>query len=174
MLFRSRLAVKNFDGQEIVEKLLETDNHRRSTQSELDNLLAAQNNIAKQVGDLFKAGKKSEADDLKNKSAALKEESKLLADRLTVLETEMTEALVRIPNLPSTQVPPGRTPEDNQNIFQSAENFPELSEAALPHWELAAKYNLIDFELGVKLTGAGFPVYKGKGAKLQQIGRAHV
>lgn len=164
----ARLAVKNFDARELIEKVLETDSARRTTQSELDNLLAAQNTLAKQVGDLFKSGKQAEANDLKNKSTALKEESKQLSDRLNDLEKEMNDILVKLPNMPSVEVPKGKTPEDNEVVFQSVQNLPEMSNDALPHWELAAKYNLIDFELGVKLTGAGFPVYKGKGARLQR------
>lgn len=163
-----RLAVKNFDGKQLIEDILTIDGNRRSTQTELDQLLAAQNTIAKQIGELFKAGKQSEANDLKNKSTALKDESKILSDKLGDLEQQMNELLVRIPNLPSNQVPAGRTPEDNEVVFQSVTTLPELSANALPHWELTTKYDLIDFELGVKLTGAGFPVYKGKGAKLQR------
>lgn len=164
----ARLAVKNFDARELIEKVLGTDSARRTTQSELDNLLAAQNTLAKQVGDLFKSGKQAEANDLKNKSTALKEESKQLSDRLNDLEKEMNDILVKLPNMPSVEVPKGKTPEDNEVVFQSVQNLPEMGNDALPHWELAAKYNLIDFELGVKLTGAGFPVYKGKGARLQR------
>jgi seryl-tRNA synthetase len=164
----SRLAVKNFDAKELIEKALDIDSARRSTQNELDNLLAMQNTLAKQVGDLFKAGKQAEANDLKNKSAALKEESKSLSDQLTAFEKELQEILVRLPNLPSVKVPAGRTSEDNKVVFSNTDILPEMGADAIPHWELAAKYDLIDFELGVKLTGAGFPVYKGKGAKLQR------
>lgn len=163
-----RLAIKNFAAAELIGKVLEIDESRRATQSELDNLLAAQNNIAKQVGDLFKSGKQAEANDLKNKSAALKEESKVLGERLEMLEKNQTDILVKIPNLPSQKVPAGKTPEDNEVVYQSVNALPVLAESALPHWELTNKYNLIDFELGVKLTGAGFPVYKGKCAKLQR------
>ncbi|MFN5325358.1 MAG: serine--tRNA ligase [Bacteroidota bacterium] len=163
-----RLSVKNFDAKEIIEQVLEIDSNRRSTQAELDNLLAAQNNLAKQVGDLFKSGKQAEANDLKNKSTALKEESKLLADKLSMLESQMNDLLVRVPNMPSRAVPKGKTPEDNEVVYQSVEALPVLDASALPHWDIAAKYDLIDFEMGVKLTGAGFPVYKGKGAKLQR------
>ncbi|MFM7766987.1 MAG: serine--tRNA ligase [Bacteroidota bacterium] len=164
----ARLSIQHFDAHALIDQVLEIDGNRRSTQAELDNLLAAQNNLAKQVGDLFKAGKQAEANDLKNKSTALKEESKQLADRLSVFEKQMNDILVRIPNMPSTVVPAGKTPEDNEVTYLSTQTLPVLPESALPHWELAAKYDLIDFELGVKLTGAGFPVYKGKGAKLQR------
>jgi len=163
-----RLAVKNFDGKELIDQILTIDGDRRTTQTELDNLLASQNSIAKQIGELFKSGKQAEANDLKNKSTALKDESKVLSDKLGDLEKQMNELMVRIPNLPSTQVPAGRTPDDNEVVYQSVATLPELPANALPHWELTTKYDLIDFELGVKLTGAGFPVYKGKGAKLQR------
>jgi len=163
-----RLAVKNFDGEELIDQILTIDGDRRTTQTELDNLLASQNSIAKQIGELFKSGKQAEANDLKNKSTALKDESKVLSDKLGDLEKQMNELMVRIPNLPSTQVPAGRTPDDNEVVYQSVATLPELPANALPHWELTTKYDLIDFELGVKLTGAGFPVYKGKGAKLQR------
>src|SRR5688572_6972353 len=162
-----RLAVKNFDANGLINNILDVDGTRRATQTELDNILAAQNNLAKQVGDLFKSGKQAEANDLKNKSSALKEESKLLSDRLNEIEKELNDLLVRLPNLPATAVPKGKTPEENETVFKSTETLPELGADALPHWELTSKYNLIDFELGVKLTGAGFPVYKGKGARLQ-------
>lgn len=164
----ARLAVKNFPAKELIDKVLEIDSQRRSSQSELDNLLAAQNNIAKQVGDLFKSGKQAEANDLKNKSAALKEESKVISDRLTDLEKELNDILVKIPNTPSAQVPRGKTPEDNEVVHSNITELPVMDARALPHWELTTKYDLIDFELGVKLTGAGFPVYKGKGARLQR------
>jgi len=164
----SRLGVKNFPAKDLIDKVLDIDSQRRSTQSELDALLAAQNNLARQVGDLFKSGKQAEANDLKNKSTALKEESKSLSDNLALLEKELTNILVIIPNLPSPLVPAGKTPEDNEVVYKSIDALPQLPETALPHWELAAKYDLIDFELGVKLTGAGFPVYKGKCAKLQR------
>ena len=164
----TRLGIKNFPAKDLIDKVLDIDSQRRSTQSELDALLAAQNNLAREVGDLFKAGKQAEANDLKNKSTALKEESKILSDNLAKLENELNDILVIIPNLPSTSVPAGKTPEDNEVVYKSIDILPELGADALPHWELAAKYNLIDFELGVKLTGAGFPVYKGKCAKLQR------
>jgi seryl-tRNA synthetase len=164
----SRLAVKHFQAKDLIDKALDIDAGRRTAQAELDQLLATQNQLAKQVGDLFKSGKKAEADDLKNKSGALKEESRVLSERLTEFETQLRDILVRIPNTPSAQVPAGRTPDDNEVVYRSEGPLPELPATAVPHWELAAKYDLIDFELGVKLTGAGFPVYKGKGAKLQR------
>jgi seryl-tRNA synthetase len=163
----SRLAIKNFDAKPILEQVLELDNDRRKTQNELDALLNEANQLAKQVGDLYKSGKKAEGDELKNKSAALKEGSKKLEEKLGAIEEQQRKLLVQVPNTPSTKVPKGKTPEDNENVYQEGE-IPKLHEGAKPHWELAAKYDLIDFELGVKLTGAGFPVYKGKVARLQR------
>ena len=162
-----RLAVKNFDGANVIEKVIDLDSTRRKTQTELDTILAESNTIAKQVGELMKAGKKDEANDLRNKSTALKETVKKLEDALKTIEEDLHKILVTIPNLPSTKVPRGRTAEDNEVVHREGD-IPELHEGAKPHWELAAKYDLIDFELGVKLTGAGFPVYKGKGARLQR------
>lgn len=163
----NRLAVKHFDGKAIIEQVIEMDAARRSTQNELDTLLAESNTIARQVGELMKAGKKDEANDLRNKSTALKESVKSLEEKLKTTEEELHKVLVTIPNLPSTKVPKGRTAEDNEVVHREGD-IPQLPENAKPHWELAAKYDLIDFELGVKLTGAGFPVYKGKGARLQR------
>jgi seryl-tRNA synthetase len=164
----SQLLVKNFDAKEIIEKILELDTDKRKTQNQLENLLAEQNTLAKQIGDLFRAGKKDEADDLKNRSSAIKESTKGLEDLQATLESQIHELLVKIPNIPSVSVPKGKTPEDNETIFSSITSLPVMDATAIPHWELASKYNLIDFELGNKITGAGFPVYKGKGAKLQR------
>jgi seryl-tRNA synthetase len=163
-----RLSVKNFKAEEIVHKILTVDADRRKTQGELDELLSAQNNFAREVGELFKSGKQAEANELKSKSASLKELSKTLADKLQELEKEMNSLLVTVPNLPSIQVPEGKSPEENEVVFQSISELPVLAEGSKPHWEITAQYDIIDFELGVKLTGAGFPVYKGKGAKLQR------
>ncbi len=162
-----RLLIKNFDAKAILEKVLELDNDRRKTQNELDALLNEANVLAKQVGELYKAGKKTEGDDLKNKSTALKESSKKLEDQLKSIEEDQHKLLVQVPNTPSIKVPKGKTPADNENVYQEGE-IPKLYDGAKPHWELTTKYDLIDFELGVKLTGAGFPVYKGKGARLQR------
>lgn len=162
-----RLAKKNFKGLEIIDQIVQTDADRRSTQTELDSLKADANAIAKQIGEMMKSGKKAEAEDLKNKSTALKETEKALQERLNTAETELEKLLVLVPNLPAEVVPEGRLPEDNKTVFTHGD-IPSLYEGAQPHWDLAAKYDLIDFELGVKLTGAGFPVYKGKGARLQR------
>ncbi len=162
-----RLAVKNFSAGENVEKILSLDNDRRKIQTELDALNAEANTLAKQIGELFKTGKQAEANELKNKSGALKESAKKLEANLSSAEEELNKVLVLLPNLPSIKVPKGKTPADNENVYSEGD-LPKLSANAKPHWELAQKYDLIDFELGVKLTGAGFPVYKGKGAKLQR------
>lgn len=162
-----RLAVKHFDAKGVVDRILQLDEDRRKVQAELDQLLNQQNTIARQVGELYKTGKKAEADDLKNKSSALKATSAELDRRLGELESALQDELVKLPNLPSEKVPKGRTPEDNEVVHQEGE-IPVLPAGAKPHWELAAQYDIIDFELGVKLTGAGFPVYKGKGARMQR------
>ncbi|MCA6362992.1 MAG: serine--tRNA ligase [Bacteroidetes bacterium] len=157
--------VKN--AAEVVDAILAKDTERRRAQAESDSLKADANQIARQIGELMKAGKKAEADDAKNKSTVLKETEKKLETVLSTIENELYEILVQLPNLPNEAVPEGRTPEDNAVVFEHG-SIPALHEGAVPHWDLAAKYNLIDFELGVKLTGAGFPVYKGKGARLQR------
>jgi seryl-tRNA synthetase len=163
----SRLAVKNFDGRAIIEQIIEVDANRRRVQTELDTLLNEANSIAKQVGELMKNGKKDEANELRNKSTAMKDTIRQLEDLLRTTEQDLNKALVLIPNLPSPKVPKGKTPADNEVVHEEGD-IPKLYEGAKPHWELTTKYNLIDFELGVKLTGAGFPVYKGKGARLQR------
>jgi seryl-tRNA synthetase len=163
-----RLAIKNFNDISLIEKALELDGQRRKTQTELDSLLSNQNSLAKQIGDLFKSGKAAEANDLKNKSAVLKESSKQLNIELERIEKELQEILVKIPNAPSAKVPKGKTPAENEEVYRNKISLPELGKNSLPHWDLASKYDLIDFELGNKITGAGFPVYKGKGAKLQR------
>ncbi|MDQ3192082.1 MAG: serine--tRNA ligase, partial [Bacteroidota bacterium] len=162
-----RLAVKNFQGEAIVNNIIDLDNRRKKIQSELDALLSEANNIAKEIGELFKTGKAAEANDLKNKSVAIKESSKVLQDELSSIEEEIKNQLYLIPNLPHKSVPKGKTPEDNEVVYSEGDIDKPL-ENAKPHWELAKQYDIIDFELGVKITGAGFPVYKGKGARLQR------
>ena len=162
-----RLALKQFDAANIIEQVIALDDTRKQTQQELDTLLNEANTLAKQVGDLFKQGKKDEAEELKNKSAALKERTKKLQDALNSTEENLKSLLLQLPNLPDASVPAGKTPQDNEVVDEKG-NIPKLGARAKPHWELAAQYNLIDFELGVKITGAGFPVYRGKGAKLQR------
>jgi seryl-tRNA synthetase len=164
----ARLAVKNFDARAIVDQLITMDAERRIQQQELEALLAEQNTLARQIGELYKAGKKAEGDDLKNKSLALKELSRKLEEKQANLEQELHNELVKLPNMPDVSVPAGKTPEDNEVVYSSIDKLPELQASAIPHWELTQKYDIIDFELGNKITGAGFPVYKGKGAKLQR------
>ena len=164
----TRLAIKNFSkAPEIINQVLELDQKRRELQKETDDVKAAANNLAKQIGELMKSGKKEEAESIKSQSTSLKDKEKQIDEQLKTTEQEIQNLLVLVPNTPHLTVPKGRTPEDNLNIFEHG-TVPSLHENAIPHWELTSKYDLIDFELGVKLTGAGFPVYKGKGAKLQR------
>lgn len=162
-----KLAKKHFDGKEIISKVLEIDQTRKKTQTTLDASLAESNSLSKHIGQLMKEGKKTEAEAAKNRVAEMKGENKTLEDALRQAEQDLQELLVLIPNLPSDEVPEGRTAEDNI-IEKTGGILPDLAEDALPHWDLAKKYDLIDFELGVKISGAGFPVYKGKGARLQR------
>ncbi|CAN5374936.1 serine--tRNA ligase [soil metagenome] len=162
-----RLAVKNFKQPKLVDDILQLDDQRRQTQTSMDNVSAEANAAAKQIGELMRAGKKDEAEGLKSKTGTWKEDIKKLGDQLAAVEEELYQKLVLLPNLPHSLVPKGLTPEENEVVLEHG-NIPDLPAGALPHWELAAKYNLIDFELGVKITGAGFPVYKNKGAKLQR------
>lgn len=162
-----RLAVKNFKQPELVDELIGLDDKRRSTQTSMDNVSAEANAASKQIGDLMRAGKKAEAEEIKAKTGAWKEDIKKFGDQLAATEEELYQKLVLLPNLPHSSVPKGLTPEENEIVLENGAK-PELPANAQPHWELAAKYNLIDFELGVKITGAGFPVYKKKGAKLQR------
>lgn len=162
-----RLAVKGVDAEKTIALIEELDDKRKSVQSMLDSLLAEQNSIAKQIGSLFSQGKREEADALKAKVAQLKEESKFMEDELKAVSERLNAEIVTLPNFPAEIVPHGKTAEDNLVVKQGGK-MPELPADALPHWELAKKYDIIDFELGVKLTGAGFPVYKGQGAALQR------
>lgn len=162
-----KLARKHFDGKEIIEKVIEADKLRKQSQTTLDAGLSEVNSLSKQIGMLMKEGKKDEAEAAKTRVAELKVENKKLEDTLRQAEQDIQDMLVTIPNLPSDEVPDGRTAEDNV-VERTGGAIPELGENALPHWDLAKKYDLIDFELGVKITGAGFPVYKGKGARLQR------
>jgi seryl-tRNA synthetase len=162
-----RLKIKNFDASEILPKLADLNIQRKSLKKDLDNTLAEANKIAKSIGQLFKQGKRDDADKMKSKSAALKDLSKSLTEQMQAVEQELQENILLLPNLPHKSVKPGKGEEDNEILSNHGE-IPDLGEHKLPHWELAKKYDLIDFDLGVKLTGAGFPVYKGKGAKLQR------
>jgi len=161
------LAKKNMDARPLVDQVLAVDEKRRSTQAELDQTLAEANKISASVGALMKEGKKDEAEVLRQQSGQLKEKSKQFSEVLEQLETEQQHILYQLPNLPHESVPEGKTPEENVNIFEEGD-IPTLHEGALPHWELVKKYDIIDFDLGAKITGAGFPVYKGKGARLQR------
>jgi len=162
-----RLAVKNFKQPELVDEIIQLDEKRRLTQTQMDSVSAQANAAAKQIGELMRAGKKEDAEALKANTGAWKSEVQTLGEQLATVEEELYQKLVLLPNLPHSSVPKGLTPEDNEVVLENGSK-PALPESAIPHWELAAKYNLIDFELGVKITGAGFPVYKNKGAKLQR------
>ncbi len=167
-LVLSGLATRNFaDAEMIIDQVIEKDAARRATQSTLDNILAESNILSKQIGNLFKSGEVQKANLIKEKTGQLKEQSKDLSDKLANFENELNDLLYQIPNIPNKLVPFGNTEEDNEIIFEEG-TIPKLFEGAVPHWELAKKYDIIDFELGNKITGAGFPVYKGKGAKLQR------
>ena len=162
-----RLAVKQFDGREPIMRIVELDKQRRALQKQRDDNASVLNKMAAQIGALMKQGNRDEAEAVKAQVAALKGTNKEIDDNLTAAEQEITEILLNIPNVPYSGVPEGRTAEDNV-VEKTGGKMPELGEDALPHWELAKKYNLIDFDLGVKITGAGFPVYIGKGARLQR------
>lgn len=162
-----RLAVKGFDGKEAIDKVLALDTRRRELQLDNDNRAAELNRLAASIGKLMKEGKKDEAETVKADVASLKEAQKSVSDKLAEAETEIREILLSVPNLPCDMVPEGKTAADNV-VEKTGGPMPELPEDALPHWDLAKKYNLIDFDLGVKITGAGFPVYIGKGARLQR------
>ena len=162
-----KLAKKHFDGREVIAKVLDLDKVRRSSQMELDSRLSELKGLSAQVGKLMKEGKSDEAEAVKMKVAEMKEANKKLEEDMAAAEAGITEILLSVPNTPCDMVPEGRTAEDNV-VERSGGVMPDLPADALPHWDLARKYDLIDFELGVKITGAGFPVYKGKGARLQR------
>ena len=162
-----RLAIKGFDGKEPISQVLALDEQRRQLQLDNDNKAAELNRIAASIGALMKQGKREEAEEAKKEVAALKEAQREIANKLAETEQEQHELLVTIPNLPCPMVPKGTSAADNV-VEKTGGPMPDLPEDALPHWDLAKKYNLIDFDLGVKITGAGFPVYVGKGARLQR------
>ncbi len=163
----AKLAKKGVDAAPVIDKIIELDDRRRAIQVELDTMLAAQNKAAKEIGMLMGQGRREEAEQAKANVAELKKKSAELQAESTTVQEELNAAIVSLPNFPAEIVPEGRTAEDNV-VVKLVENYTELPENPLPHWELARKYDIIDFELGVKLTGAGFPVYKGKGARLQR------
>ena len=162
-----RLAIKQFDAREPIMRIVELDKQRRALQKQRDDNAAVLNKMAAQIGALMKQGNRDEADNVKSQVAALKTSNKEIDDNLTAAQDEITEILLSVPNVPYSGVPEGKTAEDNV-VEKTGGKMPELPEDALPHWDLAKKYNLIDFDLGVKITGAGFPVYVGKGARLQR------
>lgn len=162
------LAKRNFaDAENIIEKVLTADENRRATQVLLDNTLAEANVFSREIGQFFKSGEVQKANILKEKTTLLKEQTKELSEKLTAYADELESLLYLIPNIPHHSVKAGKSADDNEEIFAEGE-IPNLGENALPHWELAKQYDIIDFDLGAKITGAGFPVYKGKGAKLQR------
>ena len=163
----SRLKIKNFEAEEIVDKILDLDSSRREIQQKSDMLQGDMNRISKEIGILIKEGKKTEADISRERTYSIKEEIKSLSDKLVTLETELKNEIVRLPNLPHELVASGYGAENNVKVKEGGK-VPVLSDSAVPHWDLIKKYDIIDFDLGIKLTGAGFPVYKGKGAKLER------
>ena len=163
----NRLAKRNLDATEMIDEVIKLDEERRQTQSELDNTLAESNSLSKEIGMLYKSGNTDQANALKKRTTQLKDDSKALTEKLNTVSEKLDELLYKIPNVPNDLVPAGNSEDDNEEVFREGD-IPELPKNALPHWELASKYDIIDFELGNKITGAGFPVYKGKGAKLQR------
>lgn len=162
-----RLKVKNFDAGEIIEKILALDTSRREIQSKANLMEAEMNKLSKEIGNLMKTGKREEAEAAKSKTYSLKEEIKTLTDKLIPIEEQLKNEIVRLPNLPHESVVTGHSAEDNVKVREGGV-IPVLAENAVPHWDLIKKYDIIDFELGIKLTGAGFPVYTGKGARLER------
>ncbi|MCF8296474.1 MAG: serine--tRNA ligase [Saprospiraceae bacterium] len=162
-----RLKIKNFKGEEILKEIIALDDKRKEIQGSLDDTLAESNSLAKEIGNLFKAGKAAEANEMKARTVDLKSQSKQYAEELESTQNELTALLLKVPNIPHESVPAGHSAADNE-IVNEFGKIPSLYNDAIPHWELASKYDIIDFDLGSKITGAGFPVYKGKGAKLQR------
>ncbi len=162
-----RYQKRNFDGVALIDQIIKLDDERKSTQHALDNQLAEGNKLAKQIGQLFKEGKQQEAVQIKEQTKALKESGIVLKEEQNKILEQLKELLYQLPNVPNQTVPAGTSEADNETIFEAG-SIPVLNDNALPHWELTKKYNLIDFELGVKVAGAGFPIYRGKGAKLQR------
>lgn len=162
-----RLKIKNYDAKPVVEKILELDSLRRETQKQADFLLAEINRLSREIGNLVKSGKTDEAEEAKSKTLTLKENAKKLTEQLAVIDNELKAALINLPNLPHQSVNPGRGADDNVKVREGGV-IKKLPDNALPHWELIKKYDIVDFELGTKLTGAGFPLFKGKGAKLER------
>jgi seryl-tRNA synthetase len=164
---KDRLAIKNFKELDLVDVIIALDEQRKKSQAEFDTTQAKINAASKEIGQLMSKGQKQEAEEKKKEVATLKEKLEPIKDQLATTESELNDKLVLLPNLPSEKVPPGKTPSDNV-VVREGGNKPQLPAGSVPHWELAKKYDLIDFELGNKITGTGFPVYKNKGAKLQR------
>jgi len=162
-----RLKVKNFEAEEIINRILALDSSRREIQSKTDMMQGEMNRISKEIGFLMKDGKRDKAEAAREKTYSLKEEIKSLSDKLIPIDNDLKNEIIRLPNLPHESVAPGHGTDDNVKVREGG-FMPLVSETALPHWDLIKKYDIIDFDLGIKLTGAGFPVYKGKGAKLQR------
>jgi seryl-tRNA synthetase len=162
-----RLKIKNFQAESIIDNILSLDTSRREIQTKMDLHLSELNKISKEIGLLMKEGKQTEADASKNRTHILKDEIKTLSEKLTITDSELRNEIIKIPNLPNESVPMGFG-ADNNEIVREGGQIPEMTGDAMPHWDLIKKYDIIDFDLGIKLTGAGFPVYKGKGAKLQR------
>jgi seryl-tRNA synthetase len=162
-----RLKIKNFDAEEILNKIISLDASRREMQLKSDTLQSEMNRISREIGTLMKEGNKTEADAAREKTYSIKEEIKSLSDRILPVEDELRNEIIRLPNIPHELVAPGHGADDNVKVKEGG-TIPELPDSALPHWELIKKYDIIDFDLGIKLTGAGFPVYRGKGAKLER------
>jgi len=165
--FITALKKRNLDAEPLLNIVSELDEKRRAIQTQMDSTLAQLNSLSKEIGMLFKSGKAQEANALKDQTVQIKEDSKKLGEELNEVVSALDQALYQIPNIPNELVPAGNSEEDNEEVMREGD-VPKLMEGALPHWELARKYDIIDFELGVKITGAGFPVYKGKGARLQR------
>lgn len=162
-----RLAVKNFEAGTLVDEIIALDNDRRNTQKILDDALAKSNLLAREIGNYFKSGQAGKANEAKEESSRLKTTSKSLEADLNELVQNLNAKLVELPNIPHELVPPGKSEADNELVYEEGD-IPELYEGAQPHWELATKYQIIDFDLGSKVSGAGFPFYRGKGARLQR------
>jgi seryl-tRNA synthetase len=162
-----RLKIKNFNSAEILNKIISLDASRREIQTKTDLMQAEMNRISKEIGALMKDGKKKEAEEAKEKTYKLKDDIKILSEKIALIDIELKNEIVKLPNLPHESVAPGHGADDNVKVKEGGK-MPVLPESALPHWDLIKKYDIIDFDLGIKLTGAGFPVYKGKGAKLER------
>ena len=161
------LAKRGLQVEQQLDEIIQVDETRRKTQASLDEILAKSNSYSKEIGELYKSGQADKANAMKEEAGKLRDDSKVLQEKLDQTINKLTELLYEIPNVPHESVPAGVSEDDNEEIFAEGE-MPKLHDAALPHWELAKKYDLIDFELGAKITGAGFPVFKGKGARLQR------